>query len=223
MQTEEARADIREMYVVHNVFRREYHLLPDLVLDVAADDLERAELIAEHITFLNSLLDRHHTGEDSHLWPKLLIRAADSLAPLIHTIEDQHKGVHEAMSELDEVLRGWRSNPDPRNRAAVVDAIGVLSTRLEEHLQLEEQQILPLIEDHISAAEWTEMTQEGGADTPPEQGPVIFGMLMYEGDPAVLNDMFANMPPEVAAVLPDIAPPAYQEYCRKIHGTPTPH
>lgn len=38
----------------------------------------------------------------------------------------------------------------------------------------------------------------------------------------LLRDMFGNMPPEIATVLPEISPPAYQDYHRKIHGTPTP-
>lgn len=222
MKNDEVRADMREMHVVHTALRREYNLLPELVLGVNVGDAERAALVAEHIAFVNSILHRHHAGEDKHLWPRLLTRAAESLAPLVHTVERQHESIDKAMSELNSALTGWRPNPGPQNTVDVIDAIGFLLVRLEEHLQLEERELLPLIEEHITASEWNRMGDESGIDTPPEEGPLIFGMLMYEGDPGVLEDMIAHMPPEVASTLVEIAPAAYRDYCRKIHGTATP-
>lgn len=222
MQIDETAPDIREMSVVHIALRREYGLLPDLVGDVATGDTERAALVAEHIAFLNSVLHRHHTGEDEHLWPRLLTRAAASLAPLVHTVETQHHSVDLAMAELRSVLDSWRLDPGPPSTTAVVEALEALTVRLEEHLDLEERELLPLIERHITAEEWTAMGEAGAAGTPPDQAPLIFGMMMYEGDPEVLEDMFAHMPAEVAAVLGELAPAAYQDYCHTIHGTAAP-
>jgi hemerythrin-like domain-containing protein len=215
-------ADVREMYVIHTGLRREYGLLRELILAVEDGDTERARILADHIAFINSVLHLHHTGEDKHLWPKLLTRGAREIAPLVHTVERQHQGVDEAMADVNAAVTTWRWNAERAQAAVLAKAVDVLVGRLEEHLRLEEQELLPLIEKHITASEWNRLGEEGGASAPAELRPVIFGMLMYEGEPAVLQDMFSRMPPEVAAVLGELASKAYAEYSQKIHGTPTP-
>jgi hemerythrin-like domain-containing protein len=213
-------ADIREMYVVHDALRREYGLLPGLVLGVENEDAERAGIVAGHVAFLNSVLHRHHDGEDRHLWPKILTRGAPAIAPLIRTVEGQHEDIDAAMTEVNVAVTTWCQKVDSRQATVLARAIDVLVARLDEHLRLEEQQVLPLIEKHVTASEWTRMAEEGGADTPPEDAAVIFGMMMYDGDPAVLRDMLSHMPTEVAEVLGAVSQTAYAEYCQKIHGSP---
>jgi len=65
-------ADTSEMYLVHAVFRREFALLPGLVRAVAAGDVERAGIVADHAELLTVLLHEHHSAEDAMLWPRLL-------------------------------------------------------------------------------------------------------------------------------------------------------
>jgi hypothetical protein len=67
-------------------------LPPELILAVEDGDPERARIVADHIALINSMLHIHHTGEDKHLWPKLLTRGAREIAPLVHTVERQHQG-----------------------------------------------------------------------------------------------------------------------------------
>ena len=71
-------ADVRDMYVVHRAFRREFGLLPDLIRDVISGDVARAEVVASHLDLVLAGLHMHHTGEDVVLWPLLLERVAPS-------------------------------------------------------------------------------------------------------------------------------------------------
>jgi hemerythrin-like domain-containing protein len=218
----ESPADIREMYVAHIALRREYSLLSNLVLAVENEDRERAEIVVGHVLFLNSVLHRHHQGEDRHLWPRISERGAKDVAPLMLTLESQHEGIDKTMAAVDAALTAWSQTAYHEQATELARTIDVLVAQLEEHLRLEERQALPLIEKHITASEWNRMTEEGGADTPPEELAIIFGMLMYEGDPAVLQDMLSHVPAEVAESLGEVAATAYAEYCQRIHGTPTP-
>jgi hypothetical protein len=59
------------------------------------------------------------------------------------------------------------------------------------------------------------MIAAGAADVPPEIGPVLVGMLMYEGGPGIV-------PPEMREVLAELAPAAYAGYCEHVHGTSAP-
>src|SRR5262249_33622702 len=75
--------------------------------------------------------------------------------------------------------------------------------------------ILPLVEKYVTAAEWDEMVQKGARKIPPEDIPLIAGMVMYEADSEV-------GPPEVRLLMRDLAPKAFASYSERVHGTATP-
>ena len=68
-------ADVREMYLAHAMFRREFGLLPALIDGVSAADVARAQVIAQHFELIHTMLHHHHQAEDTYLWPRLLQRA----------------------------------------------------------------------------------------------------------------------------------------------------
>jgi hypothetical protein len=82
--------------------------------------------------------------------------------------------------------------------------------------------VLPLIEQHITAAEWDEMTAEVVASTPQENLPVIVGMMMYEGDPQAVQEAVDKMPAEVRTIMSEMAPKAYAAYAEQVYGTSAP-
>jgi hypothetical protein len=100
-------------------------------------------------------------------------------------------------------------------RHALGAALERLVVALYEHMGLEEKLILPIAERHIFAAEWDKMVADGAAAIPPQVGPVLAGMLMYEGGLDVV-------PPEMREILADLAPRAYAAHCERVHGTPAP-
>ena len=83
-QEREAPADTRDTYMVHAMFRHECAALPTLVRGPAAADAERADLIAEHMGLLTAVLQAYHCAEDTHPWPKLLVRGGEDLDPVVH-------------------------------------------------------------------------------------------------------------------------------------------
>ena len=89
-QDREAPGDTRDIYLVHAMFRRKFAALPTIVRGVAAAHAERADLIAEHMCLLTAVLEAHHRGNDTHLWPKLLDRGGEDLGPIVHVMEEQH-------------------------------------------------------------------------------------------------------------------------------------
>lgn len=54
----------------------------------AADDKEWAQIVADHIRFLQVVLYEHRTGEDVVLWPALLVRAFREIEPVVHLVAD---------------------------------------------------------------------------------------------------------------------------------------
>jgi hemerythrin-like domain-containing protein len=208
-------ADTRDMYAVHAVFRREFALLPGLVRAVGAGDIDRAQIVTDHIKLLIFFLHDHHSSEDAVLWPRLLTRAPREIDPVVRLVEGHHEGIEALSVEIDGLLNTWSGSAASDDAEALAEALEQLVVVLCEHMDLEEKLVLPLVERHIFAAEWAKMVEGGVASIPPEVVPVMAGMLMYEGGQE-------SLPPEVRAVLADAAPQAYAAYSERVHGTPTP-
>lgn len=208
-------ADTSDMYNVHAMFRREFALLPDVVRGVPEGDKERAHVVADHLSLISLLLHVHHSGEDEVLWPRLLTRAPSEIAPVVHLVEGHHQGIDALAGEIEVLLSAWHNSAGAGDRDELADALQRLAGALYEHMGLEEKLVLPVAERHIFASEWDGMVADGAAQVPPEAGPVVVGMLMYEGG---IN----AVAPQVRAVLGEAAPRAYAAYAEKVYGTPTP-
>jgi hemerythrin-like domain-containing protein len=212
-----------EMIMVHTAARREFGLMPELVRGVAEGDSRRVGLVADHIAMLGNLLHHHHSGEDKVIWPRLRDRCPAEVEPLVHTMEEQHDRIADLEGRLAAVVDAWRIDADADGRDAAAGILDRLVTVLREHLDAEEEFVLPLVESHITADEWDGMVAEGAADIRPEQMTLALGMTMYEGDPAAVRNALANIPAEMRGAVAEQAPAAYAAYARALYGTPTPH
>jgi hemerythrin-like domain-containing protein len=208
-------ADTRDMYTVHIMFRREYALLPGLVRSVPPKDTDRAQVIAAHIEIVNLILHHHHSAEDAVLWPRLLTRAPKEIDPVVHLAEGHHHGIENLLGETDVLLSAWTDGASGEDGELLAQTLQRLAVALYEHMGIEERLILPLVERHIFASEWNEMVEHAAAGIPQEIGPVVAGMVMYEGG-------LHAVPEQMRTVLGEVAPQAYAAHCERVHGTSAP-
>ncbi len=210
--------DTREMNVVHAAIRREFRLAPEVVRRVGDGDVARARTVAGHLGMLLDVLHHHHEGEDELLWPLLRRRVPDP-GPLDRA-EAQHAAIGAEVAAVSALLPVWRAGP--ARRAALVDGLVRLHDLLVEHLEDEERELLPLVAAHVTPAEWHAVGEAARTATPARQRLVVFGLLAYEADPAVIASMLGDAPRPVRVGLGVLAPRAYARYARRIHGTSTP-
>jgi hemerythrin-like domain-containing protein len=215
-------ADTSDMYMVHTAFRREFGALPNLVRNVQAGDIQRSQIIGDHIDILSIYLYAHHHSEDIHLWPRLLDRGPREVAPIVHLMEGQHENIERLSTEADEATGAWCASSAPQIREALADVLDQLIHALDEHMRLEEQRILPLAEKYITAAEWHAMAGESGRAIPQESVPLVFGMTLYEANPEVIQKTLSELPPEVRTVLQEQGPRAFSSHSEGVYGTATP-
>jgi hemerythrin-like domain-containing protein len=207
-------------YMVHTMFRREFAALPALVREVAAGDADRAHLVAEHIGFLSTVLDAHHRAEDTHLWPKLLDRGSDEVGPVVQVMQNHHGRIEQLIAHTVAVVGEWRRDADAEwGRADVL--VGLYGV-LYEHMNVEEQRILPLAEKYVTAAEWHAMAGASGAEMPSEKISLIFGMTLYEADTEVMENTLSSLPSDVRTMFDERGPRDFAVYSQRIHGTPAP-
>jgi hypothetical protein len=213
-------ADVGEMYLVHTMLRREFSLLPDLIRGEGRIAAKRRALIGAHARLVLQILHTHHEGEDLVLWPLLLERAEAEATEIVAAMEKQHQAIAAAHDEAVHRLGHWCGfGRDAEGFATVLDD---LVRVLTEHTALEEKAVLPLAEKYVTAAEWKQMGQHGMNTFQKRLLPLAFGMLMYEGDPAVMRRTLSNVPLPARLLMPIIAPRAFSRHARRVYGTSTP-
>ena len=89
-------------------------------------------------------------------------------------------------------------------------------------MSVEESWALPLVEKYVTAKEWNAMAEDAAAGLPQEKLPLLVGMLMYEGDPQVIQQTLSHIPQDFRSVIKDEAPKAFKDHSRLIYGTPNP-
>lgn len=208
-------ADTQSMYAVHGMFRRELGLLPGLVRLVSVRDQAHARIVADHIGLMLGFLHHHHSAEDAVLWPLLLARAPKDVDPVVQLVDGHHEKIGGLLTDAEAWLKVWSGGATPEDGDELALSLQRLFVAAYEHMGLEEKLVLPLVERHIFATEWTQMEHQALGSIGPETVVLAAGMIGYESG-------LDALPAEVREAVAESAPRAYESYARRVHGTPTP-
>ena len=214
--------DVRDMIVVHTAMLRELRLAPLAVSRVAAGDTRQAAVVDGHVGFVCDLLHHHHEGEDELLWPKLRERVPTVSLAVLDAVEAQHAGIDASLDRLAAARSAWLASPEGVARDVLAAELSLLHALLVEHLDFEEQAVLPLAAGLLTEAEWSAVGEAAVAAMPKPALALAFGMFTYEGDPEVLAAMLHSAPAVPRWLLPKIAPRLYARRARRVYGTRTP-
>ena len=214
--------DTREMLVVHSLFRRELRLAAGLVRRVPTGDTRRAAVVGRHLALVEEVLHHHHVAEDELLWPLLVERVAEELAPVVRLMETQHEVVDRLLGEIGALRPAWTAGPDAGRTEELADLYDRLYIGTTEHLDAEEARVLPLVARSITPAEWAALGDAGRNGIARSDLSLVFGMMMYEGDPEVVATMLAPAPLPVRVLVPRLGRRAYRKHALTVHGTATP-
>jgi hypothetical protein len=214
--------DTSIMPVIHTLFRRELRLAGGLLRGVPDGDTARAGVVSDHLALVGVILHHHHTAEDELLWPKLLDRVPEDLAPIVHLMESQHRRVEDLGAEIAPLIATWRSTAGVAERDCLAALYDDLYVALAEHLDAEEQRLLPIAARSVSQEEWEQMGEAARAGTPRGKALVVFGMIAYDGGPEGVAKMMAGAPAPVRFLVPRLGARAYRRHAVAVHGTATP-
>jgi hemerythrin-like domain-containing protein len=207
----------REMPIIHRIFRRQFAEVRDLVQQVPAPDPTRIVAIANHLGFLLDGLHMHHTTEDDLIWPELLDRAGLD-APLVQRMEVQHQQIDTSVAQVRAAVSAWRSDPTPVTSAALADRLGDFLVVLEGHLDEEEQVVVPLIDKHLTEAEWQEVGQRAFEKFTPAQRWIATGQMVEVATPEETAMMFSQLPPPVKVLWHLVGKRKYRRYITAVRG-----
>jgi hemerythrin-like domain-containing protein len=215
-------ADSRDMFVVHDMFRRQFDAIPGLVREVPSGDAAQVAVVADHVEWMVTFLHAHHEGEDQNVWPRLLERLPGQTDPLIYTMEAQHEGLATALDDLAVKAAHWRMTATAEERDALADAATDLLLRINEHLGMEEREVLPLIDQYLTEKEWKQVGGSGLKKMSFRQLKVAFGMILDGAAPEQVTIMRDTIPRGAWMIFSLLGPPAYAKYAHRLHGTHVP-
>ena len=211
--------DTWEMVVVHRMFRREFRAMPGLLRAVVAGDTARSEYVGEHIALLATALHHHHSGEDELLWPTLLGRVGSLNTDLVARMEAQHEVVSVGLATVDTLLPRWRSTADASTRDELATVLAEVSAALDEHLDEEEKEVLPLVSSYITQAEWTAIGEHGKSGLPKgRKGFVALGMILEDATPDERVRFLDLLPVPVKLIYKLIGAGIYRRADARLHG-----
>lgn len=194
----DARPDTSDMLAVHQVFRSALAAAPRVIGNASRNEPAHVANVASYYANVLAFLHVHHEGEDELVWPKLLARCPAEAAR-VQEIADQHGGVSALLRQAEERLTAWEAEPSADNGAQLTGALVLLGNGLTDHLDQEEQFVLPLAAEHVTAAEWAELPAHGMRNFRGDKLWVLLGLL-FEAMPVGQSEAtLAHMPPPVAS------------------------
>ena len=132
----------------------------------AAEDLALVRAILFYIDEFPERL--HHAKETNVLFPRLRERAPQSASVLDH-LDAQHARGEQAIRELEHLLLGYEQLGAPR-RQAFLDALDRYVHFYNEHIALEDSEVIPLALRSLTDEDWSEVTRAFAENRDPLTG-----------------------------------------------------
>jgi Hemerythrin HHE cation binding domain len=217
-----ALTDTSDMGLPHAVFRHEFGLAPGIVRRAPEGDTERAGTLSVHLTFLVDSLTHHHETEDELLWPLLLDRVPEGVAPMVTLMEIQHHELHGLLEKARAQSAAWANDPTAANREALARTLDDVGKALDEHLLAEETHMLPLAATTVSQEEWQRLGAAGTAAIPRDKRMLALGTMRYVAPPELVARIEADIPRLLRPLVTRSADRTFRRTALQIHGTPTP-
>ncbi|MFE6920924.1 hemerythrin domain-containing protein [Nocardia sp. NPDC057663] len=150
-------ADTRVMGIVHTAMRRDLTRARTVLAEWPYPFDEQRRAVADHLGWLMNFLHHHHESEDEHLYP--LVRARNLAArPLLDPMDADHRSILPAIAALTSAAAAYKTSADAREEVLV--ALDELRVLLFPHLEREENEMMPIVSDTISDAEWRWLSNE---------------------------------------------------------------
>lgn len=195
---------------VHQVYRREFRLLAQLIAAVEQEDVQRAAVVGDHLAVIVASLNDHHVSEDELLWP-LLLQRVELEAGLVHRMAEQHARLHELLEEVGRLTPGWVEKADATDRDRLAAVVAQVSVATEEHLADEETNVMPLVRRYITPDEWQAFELRGHASIPEDKALIFLGLGLQDATPHERAKFTGGLPPEVLGFW---AGPGQQQYAQ---------
>lgn len=148
-------ADTSDYAVIHRSIRGAGHALARAAETLDPDDHDRMDAFVHYWQGHAGEILSHHGVEDDIFFPALRARAPE-ISGLLAELDAEHHELDRLMEECRERIEGVVTGDDP---AAAARRLHRLADVMDDHLDVEDREVVPLFARHFSAAEYDELTK----------------------------------------------------------------
>ena len=203
--------NVRDMAIVHRMFRQAYDEAARLVRAAPAPSAGRVTFLADHIDLALAGLHIHHEDEDTLLYPKLIERVPEQ-AQMTEQVEHEHQLITTALEAASAACAAWRERPSAETGEALAAALDHLNAVVQPHLDDEEQKVVPLAAVTLTQQEWDAMGKSGMSKIPRNKRAVAFGMMLDALDDEERAYMLKTVPVPMRLLLPFMVERPWKKY-----------
>jgi hemerythrin-like domain-containing protein len=147
---------------VHQAFVRDITRLVSAFEEPTIESATRIAALKSNWELFNQLLENHHLAEDAALFPTLR-SVLPSSADILDEMERQHHSLDDLLHHSNRLISQWAQTPTAEMSTAVHSALSDVRGLLSGHLSMEEEEALPLVEEHLSVEQWGGFTSHNMA------------------------------------------------------------
>jgi hemerythrin-like domain-containing protein len=203
--------NVRDMAIVHRLFRQVYDEAARLVRAAPAPSPARVTFLADHIDLALAGLHSHHADEDALLYPKLIERAPEQ-APMTEQVEHEHEVISTALDAASVACATWRERPSAQTGEALAAALDHLNEVVQPHLDDEEQKVVPLAAVTLTQQEWDALGKAGMRSVPRRKRGIAAGMMLDALDDEERAYMLKSVPAPMRLLLPLMVERPWKKY-----------
>jgi len=203
--------NVRDMAIVHRLFRQVYDEAARLVRAGPAPSPGRVTFLADHIDLALAGLHSHHADEDALLYPKLIERAPEQ-AQMTEQVEHEHQLITTALDAASAACATWRERPSAQTGEALAAALDHLNEVVQPHLDDEEQKVVPLAAVTLTQQEWDALGKAGMRSVPRKKRGIAAGMMLDALDDEERAYMLKSVPAPMRLLLPLMVERPWRKY-----------
>ena len=209
--------DLTVMLAFHDAFRRDLAHLARAASRRPADldDPNRRTAVLAGWELFKTYLHIHHTAEDNDLWPRMRAHLADcpNELALLQAMQDEHARI----DPLLDAVEGALADRDGGHQR-LGDTVDALHSELHGHLTHEERDVLPLIDQSLTPAEWQAFGNDQRRRNGIRGAAQLFPWLLEEASPEQVKAVLTRLPAPLRVVYRRIW---QHRYARHDHWEPS--
>jgi hemerythrin-like domain-containing protein len=218
MSTRTETPDLLGITIAHRMMRRDARRLTAAAERIAAGEPcppARAAALARWVGMVCDEVHHHHTVEDEALLPLLAARAGADVD--LAELGDDHRALDPLLDDVRAAAAALAA-PGADRRAAAAGlgrAVARVRDELDEHIEDEERSMFPMIERHLSAAEWAAVEKRA------RDGGIPLSVALPRAVDVVDRAEYARLtrgPGVLFKVLLPVLRPAYRRRERLVFG-----
>jgi hemerythrin-like domain-containing protein len=187
-------ADLTSYHVVHTALRRAPHRLAATAQAIDPSDRGRTAALARYWKGYAAEVLSHHTIEDVVFFPALVERVPETARHMAR-LGSEHHHLDALMTACTNAVEDLRRDPGADATAELASHFQALARLMDDHLEYEDVEILPLFQEHFSGEEYEALEQQAMKQV--KMGPQAAFAVPFVVDAATteqFTQLFAQAP-----------------------------